>query len=244
MYNRELLWSTLSGFSHAVLGPYDLDTLVDDLAEGATGLLRLTGSGVALIKGDRLTYATSSPARLATLGQTEEQAQAGPVLQAYRTGEVVAVADLSVRAHDWGAYCAAGAAAGVRAVAGIPMTLGETRIGGLVLYSDQLRQWSADDLAIAQVLADMATGYLIHASELSKHEQLNEQLQHALDSRVIIEQAKGMVAATHRISVQAAFVLIRGHARRHQASLHSVAEAVVNLGLRIDADPEPPGSSS
>ncbi len=122
------------------------------------------------------------------------------------------------------------------------MVLGQTKVGALNLYSDQLRDWSGDDLAIAQVLADMATGYLVNGSERDKHQRLNEQLQHALDSRIVIEQAKGMLAVTHHISVQAAFDLLRGHARRHHASLRSVAEAVVNLGLWIEPDPAPPGT--
>lgn len=244
MYDRELLWSTLTGFTRSIVGPYDVDTMLTDLTGAATDLLRLLGSGVALIKDERLTFATCVPAGLATLGQAQELTQAGPGMQACRSGEVVSVPDLSFRAQEWGAYCAAGAGAGVLAVAGIPMTLGETPFGGLILLPDQPRQWSADDLAIAQVLADLATGYLINASQLSQHQQLSEQLQNALDSRIIIEQAKGMLAVTHGISMQAAFNLIRSHARRHHAALRSVAEAVVNLGLTIDADPAPPGAAS
>jgi GAF domain-containing protein len=233
MFDRELLWSTLSGFSRTILRPYDLNSALEDLTEGATTLLRLAGSGVSLIKGDRLTFATSVPARLGALEEAQEQAQAGPCIEAYRTGQVVAVSDLSLRTQDWGAYCAVGAEAGVLAVAGVPMTLGENRIGALNLYADGLREWSADDLAIAQVLADMATGYLINASERGKQQQLNEQLQLALESRVIIEQAKGMVASAHGVSIEAAYELIRRHTRSHNTSLRAVAEAIVNLGLRI-----------
>ncbi len=103
--------------------------------------------------GNRLTFATSVPARLGALEEAQEQAQAGPCIEAYRTGQVVAVCDLSLRAQDWGAYCAGGAEAGVLAAAGIPMTLGENRIGAVNLYADGLREWPVDDLAIAQVLA-------------------------------------------------------------------------------------------
>ena len=244
MYDRDLLWSTLSGFTRTIVGPYDVDTMLGDLTGAATDLLRLVGSGVSLIQDGRLTNATSIPPRLSSIEVVQEQTQTGPCVQASRTGEVIAVSDLRVRAQEWGAYCAAGAETGVLAVAGIPMTLGETKVGALNLYAAVVREWSDDDLAIAKVLADMATGYLINASQLSKEHQLNEQLQHALNSRIIIEQAKGMLAATHTISVEAAFELIRGHARSHHASLRSVADTVVNLGLRIDADPAPPGRGS
>ncbi len=243
MYDRDLLWSTLIGFTRTIVGPYDVNTMLEDLTSAATGLLRLVGTGVSLIQDGRLTHATST-SRLSSLELAQEQTQSGPCVQASRTGEVIAVPDLRIHAQEWGAYCAAGAETGVLAVAGIPMTLGETKFGALNLYAAGVREWSVDDLAIAQVLADMATGYLINASQLSKQQQLNEQLQHALDSRVIIEQAKGMLAATHAISIEAAFELIRGHTRRHHASLRSVAEAIVNLGLRIEPDPAPPGTGS
>lgn len=244
MYDRDLLWSTLTGFTRTIVGPYDVNTMLEDLTEATTTLLRLVGSGVSLIQDGHLTNATSTPPGLSGLELTQEQTQTGPCVLASRTGEVIAVPDLSLRAPDWGGYCAAGAEAGVLAVAGIPMSLGVTRVGALNLYAAEVREWSDDDLGIAQVLADMATGYLINASQLSQEHRLNEQLQHALDSRVIIEQAKGMVAATHAISVETAFGLIRGHARRRNAPLRSVAEAIVHLGLRIDVDNEAPGSGT
>ena len=242
MYDRGLLWSTLSGFTRTIVGPYDVNMMLENLTEAATSLLRLVGSGVSLIQDGQLTNATSTPPRLSNLELAQDRTQSGPCMLASQTGAVIAVPDLRLRAQEWGAYCAAGAAAGVLAVAGIPMTLSETKVGALNLYAAGVREWSDDDLAIAQVLADMATGYLINASQLNQQQQLNEQLQHALDSRVIIEQAKGMVAATHAISVETAFDLIRGHARRRNAPLRSVAEAIVHLGLRIDADKESPGS--
>lgn len=232
-YDRDLLLSTLSGFTRTILAPYDLNAALEDLAEGATEVLGLAGAGVSLIKDGWLSYATCIPSGLAALEQAQEQTQTGPCADAYRLREIVSVPDLSLHAHQWPDYWAAGAETGVVAVAGIPMHLDDTMIGALNLYSARVRDWSDEELAIAQILADMATGYLINASQLSQQQQLNEQLQQALDSRVIIEEAKGMVAATHRISIEAAFELIRGHARNRNASLRAVAEAIVNLGLRV-----------
>jgi len=81
-------------------------------------------------------------------------------------------------------------------------------------------------------MSDMATNYLVNASKLRQQEQLNEQLQRALDSRAIIEQAKGMVASDNT-TVDQAFRRIRTHARNHNVAIASVAEAVVKLGLKI-----------
>jgi AmiR/NasT family two-component response regulator len=82
------------------------------------------------------------------------------------------------------------------------------------------------------VLADVATSYVINAWELDKQRRINEQLQEALDSRIIIEQAKGVLAGERGISVGEAFELLRRHARTHNARLRAVVGAVVNLGLR------------
>jgi AmiR/NasT family two-component response regulator len=87
-------------------------------------------------------------------------------------------------------------------------------------------------VAAATALADMATGYLVNASKLRQQEQLAEQLQTALDSRVVIEQAKGMVAAAEGISVEEAFTRIRRYARDRNLLLRAVAQQVVSDGLR------------
>lgn len=123
--------------------------------------------------------------------------------------------------------------AGIVAIAGIPMRCDNQSIGALDLYSTTPpRQWSGDDLESARILADMASSYVIHASELDRQRRLNEQLRAALDSRIVIEQAKGILAAERQITVDAAFGVLRRHARRHSATLRSVAEAVVNLDMR------------
>lgn len=79
----------------------------------------------------------------------------------------------------------------------------------------------------------MATAYLVNASKLDQQRQLTEQLQRALDQRVVIEQAKGITAHAHGTGVDTAFALIRRHARDHNASVRVVAEAIVHAGLRV-----------
>ena len=101
------------------------------------------------------------------------------------------------------------------------------------IYEDEPRDWTPEDIAAASVLADMATSYIVHASELAKAQRINEQLQQALTSRIVIEQAKGIVAGERGLRVDDAFELLRKHSRRNNASLGSVADAVVRLGLRF-----------
>jgi AmiR/NasT family two-component response regulator len=83
------------------------------------------------------------------------------------------------------------------------------------------------------VLADLVTAYLVTASRLREHEQRTEQLQGALESRTVIEQAKGVTAARRNVPVDDAFELIRRHARTHQVTVRAVCEGIVNLGLQV-----------
>jgi len=108
-----------------------------------------------------------------------------------------------------------------------------SRPSALNLYSREPRDWSEEDITVAGVMADMATGYIVNASKLVQQRQLNTQLQHALDSRVVIEQAKGITAQRCGITVEEAFQRIRHHARSHNNTLRSVADAIVHAGLQV-----------
>jgi len=113
------------------------------------------------------------------------------------------------------------------------MRLDDKIIGALNLYSAQPRAWSDEDVAVAGVLADVATSYVVNASKLRQQEQLSEQLQEALDSRVVIEQAKGITSQQNSVTIDAAYQRMRAHARNNNASLRLVAEAIVAVGLKV-----------
>jgi len=132
----------------------------------------------------------------------------------------------------WPEFSAA-ARASVAAVAAIPMRLSEKIISALNLYSTGPRQWSDMDIEVAGMMADVATSYVVNASKLRQQDQLSEQLQEALDSRVVIEQAKGITAFQHSFTVDQAYQCMRGHARNNNASLRNVAEAIVAVGLQV-----------
>ena len=106
-------------------------------------------------------------------------------------------------------------------------------MGALNLYGNGRRAWPETDLAVAVVMADMATGYLINASVIARQAELNAQLQEALNSRIAIEQAKGVLANSYQITVDDAFDRLRKYARAHNAPLHEVAEAIVNRELEL-----------
>ena len=108
-------------------------------------------------------------------------------------------------------------------------------MGSLNIYDERIRHWSEGDVRAARVLADMAVGYVINASQLEQAERTREQLQEALESRVVIEQAKGMLANANGITIDEAFGRLRRHARSSRLPLREVATAVVESGLEIPA---------
>ena len=234
MYDHQLFVTTISEFSRTLLSPYDATVALNDLALKVAEVLSLAGSGVTLATDGRLRFVTAVPEHLVPLEQYQEEHQRGPCVAAYESGEIVAVEDLRDREDgSWSGYCSLAHSLGMGAVAGIPMSLGEHTFGALNLYAAGTRRWPPEDLAAAAVLADMATGYLINASTYHQQEQLNEQLQRALESRIVIEQAKGVIAEARSVDVEKAFEHIRQHARSHNVKVRDVAEAIVRVGLRV-----------
>ena len=233
MYDNRLVLETLSGFAATLVRPYDAATVLDELNERVTATLGLAGSGVTLLQDGVLRFVTAAPDSAVEMEQTQQAQKQGPCLDATRTGEPVSVEDLRLEAQRWPEYAATAARHGIGSVAGIPLKLGGTSVGALNLYATGVRAWEPEDITAATVLADMATSYLVNASKLDQHRQLNEQLQLAFESRVVIEQAKGIIANEHGATMDAAFALIRQHARNHNASVQTVAEAIVHAGLRV-----------
>jgi GAF domain-containing protein len=233
MYDQELFLHTLSRFAVVLPARYDLEAVLSELTESLTAVLALSGSGVTMAEDGRLRFVTAVSQASGELERNQEEEQAGPCRDAYDTGEVVRVTDVRAESARWPEFSAAATRLSVAGVAGIPMRLADQVIGALNLYSADPREWSDEDIAVAAVLADVATSYVVNASKLRQQEQLSEQLQHALESRVVIEQAKGVTAQQHSITIDQAYQRMRRHARNNNASLRTVAEAVVAVGLQV-----------
>jgi len=216
-HDEPLYLETLAEFASTLVASYDVASVLADLTNRLTDVLGLIGCGVTLAK---------------ALEREQTQSQLGPCVTAYQTGETVAVDDLLDRADQWPSFHAVAQRLGVRAMAGIPMHLEGESVGAIDLYSADPRAWTDRDLAAATVMANMATAYLLNASLYDKQRRLAEQLQSALNSRVVIEQAKGVLANEYAITVDEAFERLRRHARTHGASVRAVAEAVMAVGLR------------
>lgn len=216
----------------AVAHEHDVTEVLRDLSERVTRLLGVSGTGVSLVRGGQVQFVASHDDAIARLERVQEARQEGPCLDAVHIGRPVLVERLADRADQWPHYAAQAAELRLVSVAAIPMQAGAETIGALDAYHTAPVLWGEPEVATCRMLADLATSYVLNASELDRQRRTNEQLQEALDSRIIIEQAKGMIAAVHGVNVDVAFVLLRRYARNHRTSLRDVARDVVNSGLR------------
>lgn len=228
----------LSEFAHTLANRFEVSEVLYRLAEHVVAILGVAGTGVSLVdQDDRLRPVTGINELTSLLEATEEQFQEGPCVDAFKDGTVVAVPDLDEVEGSWPRWTVEAKARGVRAVLGVPLRVRDEALGAMNIYSTEAREWSDSDVRCAQVLSDMAASYVVNASDLEQSRRTTEQLREALESRVIIEQAKGMLATEMQISIDNAFVVLRDHARRNSASMRSVAHAVVHLGLRPAGKP-------
>ena len=217
------------------------DTLVDefDLIEFLQVMTSRTAelldsSPVGLLLADqrgRLEFMAASEESVKLLELFQVQQQQGPCYDAFRTGQPVVNADLRQAKARWPRFAPHAVAAGFRSVHAFPLRLRAEVIGALNVFSaDVGGHLEDDDVKIVQALADIASIGLLQQRAISRGELLTEQLQGALNSRVVIEQAKGAVAEARNVTVTEAFDLIRGYARRHNLRLVDVAHtAVTNL---------------
>jgi GAF domain-containing protein len=235
MYDQPLLLRTLSRFAGILPAYYDLQESLSELTESVTAVLGLCGSWVTMADQGALHPIHGVGQAYAELDRDHMQLHpfACPCREAYSTGEVIRVTDVRSESTRWPEFSAAATRLSMAGVAAVPMRLADQTVGALNLYSPEPRDWSDEDIAVAGVLASMATSYIVNASKLRQQEQLSEQLQEALTSRVVIEQAKGIISQQKSVTLAEAYQLMRGHARNNNANLRVVAEAIVAVGLRV-----------
>jgi transcriptional regulator with GAF, ATPase, and Fis domain len=212
------------------------DTLVDDfdvidflatVSERCVQLLEVDAAGLMLADQRYRLRATAScggDARMVEL--FELQRDAGPCLDAYRTGAPVVNADLEANTERWGEFAEAALLAGFISVHALPLRLRTTVIGALNLFSSSPGKLGDSDIRTGQALADVATIGILAQRTIHQAELLADQLQHALTSRVMIEQAKGILAERLGITVDEAFAQLRARARKHNLRLSDLARDV------------------
>lgn len=231
----ELADSLVSGF--------DLVGLFDDLASACVELLGVAAAGLMLVDpAGRLRVMASSSERSRLLELLEIQNDEGPCLDCYRDGQPVVGADLESDEARWPHFAPEAARVGFGSVYALPMRLRDETIGALNLFHREPAALSAAGIRLAQALADVATIGILQQRAIQRGSDLADQLQAALNSRLIIEQAKGVLAEREGVDMSAAFERLRRYARGTGRRLSEVAAAVVSGDL-TSAEMQSPGKT-
>jgi transcriptional regulator with GAF, ATPase, and Fis domain len=241
--DTQLLSDTFVDLADTMVAEFDVIDFLHMLADRSVRLLPAAAAGVLLAdpRGQlRVAAASSEAAGLVELFQIQNDQ--GPCLDCFRTGQPVTAADLGGIGQPWPRFAAAAAQAGFGAVHALPMRLRDQVIGALNLFSADTGPLGQADLRIGQALADVATIGLLQEQNVRRAETLAEQLQAALNSRVIIEQAKGRLAERLGLNMDQAFALLRDHARNTNQRLTDMARHIIDSPTADfpPVDPRPP----
>lgn len=216
------------GLADTLVADFDVVELAQQLVENAMALLPVDAAGIVLadVHGRFQVLASNSEqTRLLELFQIQQDS--GPCLLAHRNGEQVVVEDLRIDIARWPEFAARAIEYGFLSVHALPLRLRNDRVGALNLLRFDSGKMPDADIAIGQALADVATIGIVHQRIASRSDVLNQQLQTALNTRTVIEQAKGVLAERGGVDMDAAFTVLRGYARRNNRKLADVARAVV-----------------
>jgi GAF domain-containing protein len=213
------------------------DTLVDDfdlveflasLSERVVDLGFASEVGILLVDeaGD-LQFLAASHERTQLLELYQVQSEEGPCQDCFATGVPVSVVELA-GAHDrWPNFAPKALAAGFRSVQAVPLRHHGTVLGAMNLFLTEPGGIPDEELTIMQAMADVATIGLLQQRELHRAHTVASQLQHALHSRIAIEQAKGIISEQAQVTTDAAFELMRRFSRNNNRKLASVSLEIV-----------------
>ena len=236
--DTDLLSDTFVDLADTMVADFDVIDFLHLLTDRSVALLGASAAGVMLAdpRGElRVAAASSEEAGLLELFQLQNDQ--GPCLDCFRTGRAVTATDLAGPAPRWPRFAEAAVRSGFATVEALPMRLRDQVVGALNLFRAAPGGLDPADLRIGQALADVATIGLLHERNVRRRETVAEQLQAALNSRVIIEQAKGKLAERLGIDMDRAFKMLRDYARNSNQHLTDVSRDFVTAGT---ADFPPP----
>jgi len=228
MPREALLARTLVELADTLVADFDVVELLTLLADRCVEVLEVGAAGLMLAGPDaELRVMASSSEAMRVWELFELQSKEGPCLDCYRSGKAVVNQDLATVNARWPRFAPQALAAGFGSVHALPMRLRGTVIGALNLFHAEVGQMHEADIDAAQALADIATIAIIHQRATLEAQVVNQLRQHALNSRIVIEQAKGMVAEREGLDMDQAFTALRNHARNHNLRLVVLAEDVI-----------------
>ena len=219
----------LVDLADTLVADYDVVDLLTGLTDRCVQVLGVAAAGVMLAStsGD-LRLVASSSEKMRVLEMFELQAEEGPCLDAFRTGARVEHENLRTGEGRWPRFATVALEAGFQSVFALPLRLRDITIGALNLASVGQIPMGEADLLVARAFADLATISVIHQRVTLETQSVNEQLSQALTSRIVIEQAKGVLFALGGLDMTEAFSRLRAYARSHNLHLTDVAQAAID----------------
>ncbi|MGH8929183.1 MAG: GAF and ANTAR domain-containing protein [Egibacteraceae bacterium] len=230
----EQILTAMVEFADTLINHFDVDDFLHRLCERCVEVFDVSSAGVSLASAvGVLAVAAGSDPTVELVERLQAETQEGPSREVFYSGVQVVEPNLHTTGlRRWPRFAPAALEAGVPAAVFVfPLRLREERIGALALFRGDPGPFDHAEVRAAQALADIATIGILQARAIAEKKNLTSQLQQALDSRVLIEQAKGMVAAHGSLAMRDAFEQLRLHGRRTGRSLRDVAQDVVDGSL-------------
>ncbi|HTL84787.1 MAG TPA: GAF and ANTAR domain-containing protein [Acidimicrobiia bacterium] len=248
MAREDRLVETLVTLADTLVDQYDIIDFLQTLAERCVDLVDVSAAGIMLADPQReLRHAACSNEQMRLVELFELQVEEGPCFDAFRTQAPVVCDSLEEAAQRWPEFTRNANESGFAAFSAVPMRLRDTVVGALNLFSGDAHALGVDDIKVVQAMADIATIGILQERSIRDAHAFSTQLELALESRVVIEQAKGIVAERNHMSVDDAFDQIRRFARAHNRLLSETARQIIDGSLQVDAltalEPEVPKSS-
>lgn len=220
-------------FIQALNEQHTVEAVFECLGDYCLSILPVDGVGVLLLEEQQLTVATTNSEVGDAVESLEVELEEGPCVECVRVGHPVLVSDLAAAADRYPRFVPRALEAGAHAIHAVPLTGQGEMVGSLDIVSLSPSELSDADLSTARMLADIAVSYIFAVRLHEETSRLAGQLQNALDTRVLIEQAKGMLAERHGIPLGEAFERLRRHARNESTPVREIARRVVEDALRL-----------
>jgi len=220
------------GLANSLVDGIDTVDVLSGLTADCARLLGIASAGLLLADGRGVLHVVAaSSERTRNLELFQLQREQGPCLDCYREGSAVTAADLSQEADRWPQFVAAATAAGFASVHALPLRLQDKVLGTLGLFGTEVGPLKDDDVILGQALAHVATVALVSTRAATDQSVVTAQLQQALNSRVLIEQSKGLLAQLGNVEMHQAFTVLQRYARDNNERLSEVARQLVTREL-------------
>lgn len=240
MISPERLSDVFVEVADTLVDDFDLVDFLHNLTEHAATICDALAAGILLAdQHGQLRYMAASNEQAKMVELFQLQRSEGPCFDCFTTRQPVINSDLSSATDRWPDFAPRAIQAGFGSVHAIPMRLRSEVIGTLNIFGSETGHFDEADVRVVQALADVATIAILQERSVERAETLTEQLQGALNSRITVEQAKGVLSALRDVDTDQAFNLMRTHARENRRRLRDVAVVILTDPASIPTLTEP-----